>query len=82
MGDIFSECDTCRPTEDSKYIFYDPGRLSIPSELLEKRLGSGRGQVMSQLFGPCLGERGHLHDDQGVPGQGLQVGKISGGAEL
>ena len=28
LGDVFSECDTQPPTEDSKYIFYDPGRLS------------------------------------------------------
>ena len=28
LGDVFSECDTRPPTEDSKYIFYDPGRLS------------------------------------------------------
>lgn len=28
LGDVFSECDTHRPTEDSTYIFYDPGKRS------------------------------------------------------
>ena len=28
LRDVLSECDTHWPTEDSKYIFYDPGRLS------------------------------------------------------
>lgn len=28
LGDVFSERDTHRPTEDSTYIFYDLGKLS------------------------------------------------------
>lgn len=38
---------------------------SFQSRLLEKRLGSRRGQVMSQLCGSSLGKRGHLWDDVG-----------------
>lgn len=29
LGDVFSECDTHPPTEDSTYIFYDLGKLSL-----------------------------------------------------
>lgn len=42
LGDVFSECDTPRPTEDSKYIFYDPGKLS-PVTFTRKEAGRSRG---------------------------------------
>lgn len=42
LSDMFSECDTCWPTEDSKYIFYGPGKLS-PVTFRRKEDGRSRG---------------------------------------
>lgn len=70
LGDVFSECDTRWPTEDSKYIFYDPGRLS-PVTFSRREAGRWRGtshvSVIWILFGLAAAASAM---DLGVPEKG------------
>lgn len=78
LCDMLPECDTCRPTEDSKYIFYDPGKLS-PVTFRRKEDGRSRGTSRVSVIWILLEQKGILLPFSGGSlGQGLQVGQISG----
>lgn len=78
ISDVFSECDTRPPTEDSKYIFYDPEAQA--SHVCVKRGWAQRVQVMSQLCGYSSGQEGSLVGRPGGSGKGVQQrrGRLEG----
>lgn len=82
LGEAFSKCDTRWPTEDSKYIFYDPGRLS-PVTFSRREVGQWRRAnpilVIWILFGRETTSTA-MELGRGRPWIGMGVVQVSGGS--